>query len=350
MDHKAYTVAWICALPDTELPAAGAMLDEEYPSLEQDPGDTNIYTFGRIGPHNVVIACLPAGRYGTVSATGVTKDLLRTFPSIQLRLMVGIGGGLPNPDNDIHLGDVVVSQPVKGHAGVIQYDLGKSHDDGTFERRGQLDAPPAKLLNAISKLRGRHVRLDPEYPKYLAKMLRDYPKMAKTFGRPGPEHDVRSAGVASRVGQGMASAVRAESVPWYGLIASGNRVVASVDEAKRIENLIDGRDRILCFEMEAAGLMNDFHCVVIRGISDYADSLKNDHWQPYAAATAAAYAKELLKTIPAERDPNSRSMGSQGAAPAATRNVVTQGSTSFGDTTTTNGKSIQGNMNGVNFF
>jgi nucleoside phosphorylase len=67
----------------------------------------------------------------------------------------------------------------------------------------------------------------------------------------------------------------------------------------------DGRKRdhlaqqvgILCFEMEAAGLMDNFPCLVIRGICDYADSHKHKEWQPYAAATAAAYAKELLSII-----------------------------------------------------
>jgi nucleoside phosphorylase len=44
--------------------------------------------------------------------------------------------------------------------------------------------------------------------------------------------------------------------------------------------------------MEAAGLMNSFLCLVIRVICDYADSHKNKRWQAYAAATAAACAKE----------------------------------------------------------
>lgn len=52
--------------------------------------------------------------------------------------------------------------------------------------------------------------------------------------------------------------------------------------------------------MEAAGLMNDFPCLVIRGICDYADSHKNKQWQPYAAAVAAGYMKELLLTIPVQ--------------------------------------------------
>jgi hypothetical protein len=36
---------------------------------------------------------------------------------------------------------------------------------------------------------------------------------------------------------------------------------------------------------------------VVRGICDYADSHKNKEWHGYAAAVAAAYAKELLLVI-----------------------------------------------------
>jgi nucleoside phosphorylase len=54
---------------------------------------------------------------------------------------------------------------------------------------------------------------------------------------------------------------------------------------------------VLCFEMEAAGLANRFPCLVIRGICDYSDSHKNKRWQGYAAMTAAAYAKDLLKVM-----------------------------------------------------
>jgi hypothetical protein len=46
--------------------------------------------------------------------------------------------------------------------------------------------------------------------------------------------------------------------------------------------------------------MDEFSCLVIQGICDYADSHKNKRWQPYAAATAAAYAKELLSIIPTQ--------------------------------------------------
>ncbi|CAH0017225.1 unnamed protein product, partial [Clonostachys rhizophaga] len=50
--------------------------------------------------------------------------------------------------------------------------------------------------------------------------------------------------------------------------------------------------------MEAAGLMDIRPCLPIRGICDYSDSHKNKEWQRYAAATAAAYAGELLEVLP----------------------------------------------------
>jgi nucleoside phosphorylase len=81
----------------------------------------------------------------------------------------------------------------------------------------------------------------------------------------------------------------------YGTIVSGNQVIKSAAERENLSAKLGG---VYCFEMEAAGLMNSFPCLVIRGICDYADSHKNKRWQAYAAATAAACAKEVLSVIP----------------------------------------------------
>lgn len=86
-----------------------------------------------------------------------------------------------------------------------------------------------------------------------------------------------------------------EVVAHYGTIASGNQVMRSAAERDWVSAELGG---VLCFEMEAAGLMNSFPCLVVRGICDYADSHKNKQWQAYAAGTAAAYAKEVLSVIP----------------------------------------------------
>src|SRR5262249_29848999 len=86
-----------------------------------------------------------------------------------------------------------------------------------------------------------------------------------------------------------------EIIVHFGTIASGNQVIKDGTTRDRLSSELGG---VLCFEMEAAGLINIFPCLVIRGICDYADSHKNKRWQPYAAATAAVCAKEILSVIP----------------------------------------------------
>ena len=94
--------------------AACETLDEEFDPLEEPvaPNDTNSYKLGRIGKHNIVIAVLPDGEYGTDSAASVATNMLNSFPNVRLGLMVGIGGSAPTERNDIRLGDVVVSSMI----------------------------------------------------------------------------------------------------------------------------------------------------------------------------------------------------------------------------------------------
>jgi hypothetical protein len=92
--HQDYTVGWICALP-TELTAAQAMLDERHNPLEQDGQDENDYVLGRIGVHNVVLACLPAGVTGLTSDATVAVRMRSSFKWLRFGLMVRIGEGRP---------------------------------------------------------------------------------------------------------------------------------------------------------------------------------------------------------------------------------------------------------------
>jgi nucleoside phosphorylase len=108
----------MCALL-VELAAAQEMLDEEYDTPPSDAYDTNIYTCGRVGEHNVVIACLPEGQTSTHSAATVAAYMKLAFTSTRFGLMVGIGGGLPSEEADIRLRDVVVSKLYKTHGGVV---------------------------------------------------------------------------------------------------------------------------------------------------------------------------------------------------------------------------------------
>ena len=305
MAKEAYTVGWVCALP-IEMAAAKMMLDSIHPNLPgQDPLDHNSYILGQIGNHNVVIACLPVGMAGTATAATVAKDMLRTFKSIRFGLMVGIGGGAPPPtgENDLRLGDIVVSQPTSTSGGVIQYDRGKTVQGGEFQQTGTLNAPPAMLLTALTRLQAEHLSGECQIPQYLSEMLAGRPKIGKKYSYPGASNDIlfqadyEHAGAAGSCAQcdperKVQRHAREDSDPaiHYGNIASGNQVIKHGATRDRLRQ----KHMVLCFEMEAAGLMPDFPCLVIRGICDYADSHKNKTWQGYAAATAAAFAKELL--------------------------------------------------------
>lgn len=288
-------MGWVCALP-VELAAAQGMLDEEHQNLSQNPNDTNLYTFGRIGEHNVVIACLPAGGIGTVSATVVAIEMKLKFTSMRFGLMVGIGGGVPSVNSELWLGDVVVSQPGNGHGGVIQYDLGKSTPSG-FERTGYLNTPPTVLLNALSKLQSQQLRGKSNLASYLPQDLADEHVEPDLLFESTYRHVGGSTCVRCNPDKLVRSFRRTREIKvHYGTIASGNQVIKDGVIRDMLSLELGG---VLCFEMEAAGLMNNFPCLVIRGICDYSDSHKNKSWQPYAAAAAAACAKEILSLIPA---------------------------------------------------
>jgi nucleoside phosphorylase len=302
-----YTIGWICALP-IEMAAAIAMLDDQHEPLPQPAHDHNLYTFGCIESHNVVLACLPAGVPGTTSAAIVATQILSTFSAIKFGLMVGVGGGVPSPEVDIRLGDVVVSKPRGTSGGVIQYDFGKTVREGRFVRTGSLNGPPSVLLNAVSRLEIKCLLNGAQLPVHLSKIASNYPRLLSATKYPGVKHDqLFEADYDHRGSDGtclscdtrrlVLRSARSGNDPMihYGLIASGNQVMRDGATRERLRKELG----VLCFEMEAAGLMNNFPCLVIRGICDYADSHKNKNWQPYAAATAAACAKEVLSVIPA---------------------------------------------------
>lgn len=166
-----YTVGWICAL-FVEFAAGRSTLDDIHEDLPRTAGDTNASVLGSIGEHNVVMACLPEGQYGTNNAAIVASHMLRSFPSICVGLMVGIGGGVPEP-LDIRLGDVVVGSKV------IQYDMGKLLPGGRVQRTGIPKAPPPLLLNAVSKLRAVHETTANRVPLVLRDMHSRYPDMSE---------------------------------------------------------------------------------------------------------------------------------------------------------------------------
>ncbi|PYI09865.1 purine and uridine phosphorylase [Aspergillus sclerotiicarbonarius CBS 121057] len=300
-----YKVACICPM-DVEQAPVEAMLDEIHPALPTTR-DMNSYTLGRMGVHYIVIAAMPD--IGNNSAAAVATQLMNDFRSIRFSLLIGIGGGIPNLEHgiDIRLGDVIVSKPSGIFGGVIQFDRGKALTDNRFERTGVLQKPPDVLLAAVSRLKTLHRRVESKIPTYLQQMTQKYPRMIEEYNYQSTAHDqLFRSGFEHSGGNDCHGCDPAEAVTrvcrpntnpaiHYGTIGSSNAVIKN----RRLRDMLRDELNIQCVEMEAAGLLNSYPCLVIRGICDYADSHKNKRWQPYAAATAAACAKELLSLIPA---------------------------------------------------
>ncbi|KIX07018.1 uncharacterized protein Z518_04994 [Rhinocladiella mackenziei CBS 650.93] len=305
LTHNDYTVGCLCPM-SVELAPVRALLDKEHSKLPTKSGDNN-YILGEICGHNMVIAVLP--QTGNSSAGIVATQLMIDFPLIRFGLLVGIGGGVPGErgqGDDIRLGDVVISTPTNDSGGVIQYDFGKYKAGGAFERTRVLNKPPERLLASVNSLRAVHAMEDSRVPQFMSEMLQRFPKMTKKYSYPGDENDqLFQANYPHQGEEGTCQncdkerVIRREErdntdpVFHYGAIGSANALVKDATVREELRRTL----KIICVEMEAAGLMDSFPCLVIRGICDYADSHKNKIWQPYAAAAAAAYTKELLSVI-----------------------------------------------------
>ena len=170
---------------------------------------------------------------------------------------------------------------------------------------GSPDKLPLVLLHALQGSRTFDLTDGVDIQGPLSIMVQNKPRMGQTYRYQGADHDQLFEATYDHEGDKTCDEcdpklivqrpAREDFSPriHYGNIASGNEVIKHGITRDNIAKDLG----VICFEMEAAGLMDNFRCLVIRGICDYADSHKNKIWQPYAAATAAAFARALLGFI-----------------------------------------------------
>ncbi|KAL7948570.1 hypothetical protein V8C42DRAFT_254682 [Trichoderma barbatum] len=309
LTNDEYTVGWICAITMESI-AVQAFLDEKHDGPEHiSTHDYNKYTLGKIGEHNVVIAVLPdIENMHNISSASAACNMLQSFPNIRICLMTGIGGGAPTQRNDIRLGDIVVGAPYgeKG-GGVFQYDSSKTVEDQSFHSTRFTDQPPEVLGIAIGGLKAQYSREGHRLKESINNSIQKKPKLLKKYKRPEAAFDrlfkaevTHGSSCTAVCSEDLSNFILRpqrtdEDNPTvhYGLIISANRLV----EDASLRDIAAAEDDMLCFEMEAAGLTSHLPCLVIRGISHYSDSHKNNKWEGYAAMAAAAYAKDLLCQI-----------------------------------------------------
>ncbi|KAJ0423899.1 hypothetical protein BJY00DRAFT_277634 [Aspergillus carlsbadensis] len=323
-----FDVAIICALcleTNAVLCALDEFWDEAPHEYGKAAGDANSYAFGRLGRHAVVVVTLPL--MGKIHAASAASTLKMSFNSIKLALLVGICGAVPFKADrtEITLGDVIISEAL------VEFDFGREHEDG-FERRRdtmfEAPRPPEEVAGLLNQLKTpfRLSKLQDGLARHLEDLMQSasiktrYPVVSQdrlfepTYihkhqagcDRCSPQDAICStAYIASceelgcerdhLVPRSRLPIALADQRPThrvhFGSIGTADTVMRS---AKRRDELAR-KEGIIAFEMEGAGLWTKFNCLIIKGVCDYADSHKNKDWQGYAAAVAAAAAKEVLR-------------------------------------------------------
>jgi nucleoside phosphorylase len=274
---------------------------------------------------------------GNVQSAGAAASLGMSFVSIQLVLLVGICGAMPcGPDGqEIILGDVIVSEVL------VRLDFGRQYPTG-FKRKDTILDGPGKLNEEILGLL-QHWKSQVMAQQLHAKMMQhliglvqhpsigtEYPTSSDQLFAPDYIHRhhtgcvecslaesvcatalnasceelecdqrmlVHRARRSGRDGQGISN-----QQIHFGSIGTADMVMKSAWH----RNQLAASEGIIAFEMEGAGVWDKFNCLIIKGVCDYADSHKNKKWQSYAAAVAAAAAKEVLEQyVPHDRPESS---------------------------------------------
>lgn len=337
-----FEVAIICATA-IECDAVTLLVDDWYEDgrFGKAPGDANKYQLGRMGNVNIVLLRLTDA--GKVAAARAAASLRSSYTGVKMLLLAGTCAGVPSTaeDQELLLGDVVISKSL------VQYDNGRQYD-GTFEmKNGNEDSfgrPTQRIRSLIATLEVEQWReqLESQAAGFLEQLQAQASSRRRQskYSYPGTAKDVlfesshlhkhrrstphacaecsscHSACCQSRrlsceeLGcsdtrtvirrlrleskrtlerEGAINEAQAPAVV-FGCFGSADRVMKSGEERDRLAR----EHKIVAFEMEGAGIWDELPCIIVKGISDYADSHKNDTWQAFAAATAAAVTKALL--------------------------------------------------------
>lgn len=343
-----FEVALVCSLP-LEYDAVSLLFDQFWDE-NGDPygraiGDPNTYTTGRFGKFDVVLVLLP--NTGNISAASATASLRSSYPGLRLVILTGICGAVPSSDagDEILLGDVIISKTV------VQFDYGRQYPDNFVAKdttEDSLGRPDKNIRNLVAVLEtARERERVEEQAAILLEQLQDpaakKPRRLKaaTYQYPGAASDKlfksdyrhkhhlspqclcekcheysdpvceESRKLACDVlgcddklvirrqrletlhqleKQGQGKEAQIPSV-FIGRFGSSDQKLQSGEH----RDWIAKRYGILAFEMEGAGVWDELPCIIVKGVCNYADSHPNNHWQNFAAATAASVAKSLVE-------------------------------------------------------
>jgi len=211
-------------------------------------------TFG-----NRTIALSKSHRMGTVAAAlNTQKCILEVSP--RLVILVGITAGI---QGEVNLGDLVIPDRI------VEYEMTRVGVDGE-RNQGLIRETHGEARQKISMWGDRDV--------WLNSIKRDVlDSISIDFFSDGPDIKICT-----------------------GAMASGNKVVTDPRFIQKIQTLF-GR-KIISLEMEAIGVAEacDTNSVripfiVIKSVSDFADSTKNDDWHSFCSQISAKFTTTLIE-------------------------------------------------------
>lgn len=320
---KMFTIAIICALK-LELEAVFKLLDTD-PHTLPHVGKKYIYLSATFAGNMALLVKPP--EYGEVNAAVVMQDIERNFGNMELTLIVGVCGGVPQPPQStdcgahepVFLGDVVFGDSTVSYMRALRFS-----QQGPELRHAVPQRVSTKLQQMLDCLGTDHYMQELS-SRSAAVLDQFFPE--KKYSCPGESKDLAFESTYHHIHRDGCVANSCNAIP---VQACKNATATSCEElrcdirharkrplyAARPRRIhvgtyasADGvmrnpvlRDRlakdynVLAFDMEASGIAQlNAASLVIKSVSDYGDSHKHKHWQNFAAACAAATAKMFVK-------------------------------------------------------
>jgi nucleoside phosphorylase len=270
--NKAPADVAVLTVIQPELFAALDALGIPITARETDPHGT-IYYRGALRSYlagcayQIVVTCI--GSAGNPSATAAARDVIARYEP-RVVLLIGIAAGLRGK---VRIGDVVLSERV------VAYEPGAAvvGEDGSprVTARPEVDRLPHAMNQQVVSYRHDEERLRSLFTKLGGR----FPEAP-----PGREDEFR---------EHVASALTVRPAT----IASGEKLLRDPGKLRLIRE--EQHSKVDVGEMEAAGLVEacrrgNVPWLIVRGISDFGDELKDDRFHDFASRAAAAVTADFL--------------------------------------------------------
>ncbi|WP_238006771.1 CATRA conflict system CASPASE/TPR repeat-associated protein [Dactylosporangium sp. AC04546] len=307
------TIGLVTALPE-EFAAMLTLLDGA--AAAPMAGDRAPYRRGTVPstdpdrPHEVVLTLL--GETGNDAAAYAVAHFVRSFPSVNQIIMVGIAAGVPTPRDPathVRLGDLVI-----GTWNVVDFDHIVDRPDGP-ERRQEFPRRSALLAQRVKMLTAGELREERPWEAHLDRLTGELPRFARPDDRTDVlfSDDTNFARVVPHPDPARSGHRPGRPKVHEGRIGSSERSVRNA----ATRDAVARRHQLRAIEMEGKGIGRASQAdgrdwFVVRGVSDYGDRWVDSDWRNYAAAVAAAYVRALLEVCPPV-DPHGGHTGGAGA-------------------------------------